>query len=336
MGDFEIKYPEVCLKFVNGTTGDPAVYGFFPKKGQGILLDLGVVDNLSNKELLKVSHVFISHTHIDHFIGFDRILRVNIPHFRTLNFYGPKGIAQNIHHKLLGYTWNLLDTDQLRFKITEIDSEGRISTWSMTNNDQFTLRQESNDLDSSMVGTLTGNINISATYLNHGNIGSIAYKFCFPSRQKIDAQKLSKDGILCGPWIKELQTLLLKSPKDLADNSIVIQNKTYQAKELVERYFIFHKPLSFGYVTDIGFTKENQVSLRNLLDPATFIICEASFLDKDEKRAAEKMHLTTKQAAQIAIDSNCKKLYTFHYSNIYGSQIEDHISEIELFFPNSK
>ncbi|MHC4600497.1 MAG: ribonuclease Z, partial [Planctomycetota bacterium] len=58
-------------KLVNGPAGDPALYVELLGEGQAILFDMGRLERLKPAELLRITHVFVSHTHFDHFIGFD-------------------------------------------------------------------------------------------------------------------------------------------------------------------------------------------------------------------------------------------------------------------------
>jgi ribonuclease Z len=66
----------------------------------------------------------VSHTHIDHFVGFDRLLRLLVGREKTINLYGPSGFIDRVGHKLRSYHWNLINRYpyDLVFVTTEIDS----------------------------------------------------------------------------------------------------------------------------------------------------------------------------------------------------------------------
>jgi len=55
---------------INDPFGDPGVYVECRYRHESLLFDLGDVHRLPPRKLLKVDYIFVSHTHMDHFIGF--------------------------------------------------------------------------------------------------------------------------------------------------------------------------------------------------------------------------------------------------------------------------
>ena len=115
---------------VNGRSGDPALYIETLFEKRAIMFDLGDIANLSPRKIQRLEHVFVSHTHIDHFIGFDRLLRVLVGRDKTVRLYGPGGFIDHVHHKLLAYRWNLVDRFPLDlvFVVTEIAPDLAVRT----------------------------------------------------------------------------------------------------------------------------------------------------------------------------------------------------------------
>ena len=68
--------PLMHPELINDPFGDPGVYVDFLHDRRALLLDLGDLGAMSSRKLLRVTHAFVSHTHMDHFCGFDRLLRV--------------------------------------------------------------------------------------------------------------------------------------------------------------------------------------------------------------------------------------------------------------------
>ena len=109
--------PDILPRLVNGAQGDPAVYAPFKYERRALLFDLGDLNPLSSRSLLKVSHIFVSHTHVDHFVGFDQILRLHLGREKRLVLYGPPGFVSNVEGKLRGYIWNLVKNYPYDFRL---------------------------------------------------------------------------------------------------------------------------------------------------------------------------------------------------------------------------
>ncbi|MDH4081456.1 MAG: hypothetical protein OEU68_16750, partial [Nitrospira sp.] len=101
--------PSFSSYLVNDVFGDPGLYVEVRWSRRALLFDLGHNDGLGPTRLLKAGEIFISHTHMDHFIGFDTLLRVALGRGKTLTLFGPPGLIDNVQGKLRGYTWNLVD-----------------------------------------------------------------------------------------------------------------------------------------------------------------------------------------------------------------------------------
>ncbi len=107
---------------VNGPSGDPALYIEFLFEKRALLFDLGEINALATRKVLRLSHIFVSHTHMDHFTGFDRMLRICLGRDKTIHLYGPEGFVERVEHRLASYTWNLVDsyTTDFTLIVTEI------------------------------------------------------------------------------------------------------------------------------------------------------------------------------------------------------------------------
>ena len=114
-------------RLVNDAFGDPALYVDFRDERRALLFDLGDISVLPPRKLMRLSHIFVTHTHMDHFSGFDHLLRVVLGRkAHVALFGGPEFVAQ-VEHKLRAYTWNVVHRHEVELVIDvhEIGADGR-------------------------------------------------------------------------------------------------------------------------------------------------------------------------------------------------------------------
>ena len=114
--------PSFHPRLINDPFSDPGLFIPCLFERRALLFDLGDLSNLSARDLLKVSHVFVTHTHMDHFIGFDTLLRLLLGRDKEIHIFGPSSFMKKVEAKLSAYTWNLIENyaNILSINVTEI------------------------------------------------------------------------------------------------------------------------------------------------------------------------------------------------------------------------
>jgi len=313
-------------RLVNGPFGDPGLLIDLRWQGDAVLFDLGRNDGLPAAELLKVSHVFVSHTHMDHFIGFDRLLRLFLNRDRTIFLHGPEGIGDCVAGKLSGYVWNLTDGYPFVFDVTEVASTGR-RRWLFAASTGF-AREEHEPLplpEGADPGTPTtpvlvdaGHFRVRAAITDH-RIPCLAFALDEPTHLNVDPERLAALGLSPGRWLADLKDALRDGRPD--DTPVAVQRADRSQAEFALgelRSLVRVTPgQKIGYVVDTRFLPGNLAVLLPVLHEADLLYCESPFLDEDRDQAAMRYHLTAAEAGTIARMARARRLKVFHYSPRY-------------------
>jgi len=91
--------PRFHPRLINPPLSDPGLFVPFLYEKRALLFDLGDLHGLTPRDLLKVSHVFVTHTHVDHFIGFDQLLRLLLGRDKELHLFGPPDFFDRVEGK---------------------------------------------------------------------------------------------------------------------------------------------------------------------------------------------------------------------------------------------
>lgn len=315
---------------VNGRFGDPALYVEMLFESRAVLFDLGDIAALAPRKVLRISHVFITHTHIDHFIGFDRLLRLNVGRAQNIALYGPQGIADGVHHKLRAYNWNLVGRFKadLVFDVTEIAPQMR---WRRT---RFRLKsafaREETEAGRAAHGIIADaqGFHVRAAILDH-HTPCLGYALEESAHVNVWKPRLASLDLPVGPWLRDLKHAIMAGKGD--DHPIAVPGGEMPLGAL-RALVTVTAGQKIGYVADAAGTPANRQAIAALVSNADLLFIEAAFADADDALAAERAHLTTRAAGEIARTAQARRVEPFHFSPRYSGEQERLLDEVARAF----
>jgi ribonuclease Z len=262
---------------------------------------------------------------MDHFIGFDQMLRVCLGRDRRIFLYGPPGFLEQIENKLKAYTWNLVEnyTNDFALVVTEVNPESRKSRIF----DCHTAFRAGEVIEGRYDGILMDNRHffIKGTFLDH-KIPCLAFRFEEKNRVNIKKTALVEMGLPTGAWLMTLREHVLNDDPDETevrvwwkDENKLIKEKCIPLGELRNSIVKVTTGQCIAYITDVLYSEDNINRIVDLAKGADHLFIEATFLEEDADKAAQKYHLTAKQAGTLAGMAGVKRLTLFHYSPKYKS-----------------
>ena len=318
--------PSFHARLLNGPFEDPGLYVRLLREGRALLFDLGFTTGLSARDTLKVNTIFVSHAHIDHFIGFESILRLHLKRERPLRLFGPEGFLKCVEGKLRGYAWNLVGDYPLVIEASEVNDKEIIKAVFRAEN---SFSKENSGSVAYKDGVLIKDsfFKVSTAVLDH-QIPCLAFCLEEDYHINIDKAKLNDLGLPVGPWLGELKDAIRRS---MTDSVFRINDKEFSFDELKDIAGIT-KGQKLSYVVDVLGSEDNIRKIAELVKGSDVLYIEACFLHKDRERAKERFHLTAKEAGTIAREAGAGKLVVFHFSPKYTDNPEEIIKEAEEEF----
>ncbi len=306
---------------INDPFEDPGVYIKLLYRGEAILFDIGDIRNLTPRKILKIKSVFVSHTHMDHFIGFDHLLRVCLGREKVIHFFGPPGFINNVESKLGAYTWNLIMnyTNDFIIRASEIHNGRRLTCdFSLQKGFQRELKGDCEVRGSVLLEEEF--YRIEGIALDH-KIPCLAFSLVEKKRVNIKKTALEEMGLPVGQWLMNLKAGILRDDPDDAQIKIVQKGgavgKMLPLGLLREKIVKVTAGEKISYVTDIVYNDDNYDRLLHFIGGSDVLFIETTFLEEDSDRAGEKYHLTARQAGELARKAGVKRIVPFHFSPKY-------------------
>src|SRR6185295_9382249 len=203
--------PLVHPRLVNDPFGDPGLYVDFLFERRALLFDLGDLSPLPARQILKVTHAFVSHTHMDHFAGFDTLLRLFLGRDRLLHLFGPPGFLDRVEHKLAGYTWNLVANYDNDFVVraTEVSPDGGAESAELRSRTGF--RREIVEPPSLPPGVILDEeaFQVRVAFLDHQ---ILCLAFALEEKFHVNVWKVGLEelGLPTGPWLRDLKSAVAR------------------------------------------------------------------------------------------------------------------------------
>ena len=328
--------PLFHASLVNGPFDDPVLYVDFMFQKRALLFDLGDISRLSPRSLIRISHVFVTHTHMDHFIGFDHLIRLLLGRDQMLSIFGPPGIIESVQGRLSGYNWNLVGNYRYPFllKVLEINKD-HLKEILLVCRKKFAPQNPPKKMDIPEDGLIHRDEQfvIKATALDH-KISSMAFFLKERFHLNVNKKKLKELGFATGPWLTNLKDSVYANKSYYYTIKVPVKDDEtkfesgYLRKEILKTT----PGQKIGYIVDCDNSPENKEKIIALMKGVDVLYIESSFLDKDKERARETAHLTAKEAGELASAAGAKKLQVFHFSSKYSGNEQLLIDEAQKAF----
>lgn len=278
------------------------------------ICECGDASLLSVKDAQNAQAIFISHTHIDHFVNFDTILRHQLGIEKKVVICGPEGIARQVQSKIRAYTWNLIEAGSIVYEIREIISKQEINIYKIEP-PKWKLRE----IGVARKNTIFGNerFQVNFTLLNH-KIPSVAYLFREIDTVKID---LSKGNFKGGAWVRELK---MAFEQKMSDNQIIVDGKNYTAKDLFHLLDI-KKGNTLGIIMDHAPSPENQAKIKALFSDCDKVFIESFYKLEDKAFAEANYHSYSQASGRVMRECGVQEAVPVHFSRKYK---EDDIRQL--------
>jgi ribonuclease Z len=325
----------VHSRLVNDPFADPGLFIDFRFRRRALLFDLGDLSHLAPRELLRVSHAFVSHAHVDHFCGFDTLLRVCLHRAQPLYLTGPREFASRVAAKLAGYSWNLLDESSVDFAVVVDEFDGRIERRCRYRARRAFAPEELHppDLAAGLV-LAEDDFRIEAAVLDHG-IPSLAFALQERMGVNVWREGLARLGLPVGPWLNAAKQAVRRGADE--DSVIPVAGaRTIAVGELKREALHITPGQRVAYVVDAAAHADNMARAVRLARGADRLYIEAAFADEDAELADARFHLTAGKAGEIARQAGVRQVIPFHHSPRYVERPELIAQQVNQAFTRDK
>jgi ribonuclease Z len=341
------------LRLVDPTGFEPGLVADLRDERRALLVDLGPsIEALAPRVLLRTTHAFVTHTHMDHFAGFDHLLALGLGRMRRLVLWGGPGFVDQVEHKLRAYTWNVVHRYEVpmtievhalgldgtrthaRFESVQAFARSALETGSASLSESGAAHADAEADAHDDILLDEPLFRVRARIVDH-EMPVLAFALEEKAQVRVAVDRIAAMGLTTGPWLRTLKQAVLAGAPDAAPIALAWHDRG--GAHVASRSVGELRPLvldtvdgrRIGYVTDLRFTPGNVAQLERLLADCDLLHIESVFADADRDQALRKNHLTARQAGAIARHVRAKRVVPFHHSPRYRGREADLRAEVE-------
>ena len=321
--------------FFAGLIEDPCLVVRDRPIHRSIMLDCGSLHHVAKRELKPIRAIFVSHAHMDHFMGFDVFVRQVHASPRLIELFGPPGFAGRVKSRLSGYDWNLAEPYWCTFLVHEVHP-GRLVSFEFPGPEGFPCRTCDERIRTGNTIYRHNHLEVAAELLDHG-LPVLAFRVTETRLFSVDEQKMNELGLVSGEWLRELKRRFFADWSDDGPLLVarrrggVVTEETVASGEMLYNNDIREEPQpgGIGYLTDIGFTPENRDKAVRFLSGVTLLVGECAFLAEDRHKARASHHLCSEDVNELLSMLRPRFFLPMHLSKTYLGRSSELYAELD-------
>jgi ribonuclease Z len=298
------------------------------------MIECGSLHHVAKRELKPVRAIFVSHAHMDHFMGFDVFVRQVHASPRVVELFGPPGFAGRVESRLSGYDWNLAEPYWCTFLVHEIHP-GRLVSFEFPGMEGFPCRPRGERIRAGNSIYRHNHLEVSAELLDHG-LPVLSFRVSETRLFSVDDRKMAGLGLVSGDWLRELKRRFFADWTDDGPLLVARRRGAVVTEEWVASgESLYHdireeiQSSGIGYLTDIGFTLENRENALRFLSGVTLLVGECAFLAEDRHKAIASRHLCTGDVNELLALLRPRFFLPMHLSKTYLGRSSELYAELD-------
>lgn len=319
------------IRLVNGSTGDPVLFIDYPGKDDAFLFDAGDNAKLEAARLADLQAVFLTHHHMDHFVGFDRILRANLDRDKLLHVFGPADTIRRVYARVTSYEHPYFAFQKLALRVHEVwPDRTRVALLECAKHFPEPKVEEA-----PWRGPLVyenDDLKVEAAHADH-SVPCLSFALVEKAGYHADPAKLAAGALRAGPWVAEALALLRSGAPE--DTPLEIHGGRFRLGALAAGYFSVSGGGRVTYITDTAWSEASRPGLLKLASRAKRLYCDSYYAQAQAKQAATHRHMTATQAAEAAKLAKVDELVLIHFAPRYAGRYADLVEEARAVFPKT-